>query len=135
MLKQDINEFCRTMNPHLIFNMVIMKNHRTTVGERIADERSEKGLNQSELAEKIDVTQRTLSNYERDKTSPDNQFWQNTASLGLDIQFILLGVRTNPEKLREILAVHSNGGLTREQIIETIQYLSRTMYELSKKLE
>lgn len=112
-----------------------MRNHRTTVGERIVDERTEKGLNQSQLAQKIGIVQRTLSNYEGDKTSPNNQFWQNIASLGLDIQFILLGIRSSPEALRQIQNLHSNGGLNRQQLIETIQYLAITMHELSEKLK
>lgn len=112
-----------------------MRNYKVTVGERIVDERIEKGMSQTQLAQKINIAQRTLSNYEGDKTSPNNQFWRDLASQGFDIQYILLGVRSSPETLRQIQNLHSNGGLNRQQLIETIQYLAKTMYELSEKLK
>ena len=42
------------------------------VGERLADLRKDKGLKQVELAETLKISLHTLSNYEREKSTPDD---------------------------------------------------------------
>lgn len=42
-------------------------------GERLAELREEKGLTQGELGDLFSISQDTISNYERGKTSPDDE--------------------------------------------------------------
>lgn len=42
-----------------------------TLGEKLWRLREEKGMSQDELAEKLDVSRQTISNWERDKALPD----------------------------------------------------------------
>ncbi len=44
------------------------------IGQRIQDVRIKKGLSQVDFARKVNVSQKTLSNYERGASSPDSMF-------------------------------------------------------------
>jgi len=43
------------------------------IGERLADLRKDKGLNQKDLAEVLGISLHTLSNYEREISTPDDE--------------------------------------------------------------
>jgi len=43
------------------------------IGERLADLRKDKGLKQVDLAKKLVISVHTLSNYEREKSTPDDE--------------------------------------------------------------
>ena len=42
-----------------------------SLGNKIINLRKEKGLSQEDLAEKLNVTRQTISNWETEQTSPD----------------------------------------------------------------
>ena len=57
-----------------------------TIGEKILEIRKAKDLNQEELAEKVNVTRQTISNWETDNTVPDfYQAIELCKALGIDI--------------------------------------------------
>jgi transcriptional regulator with XRE-family HTH domain len=74
------------------------KQERTPFGERIAQARERIGLNQRELAEKIEVSQRALSWWERQPTAikPD-QLVQLAKALGVTVDH-LVGCESKPTR-------------------------------------
>ena len=50
--------------------MIIMELNYSTIGERIAHRRQQKGMKQRELAEKLNISNNYLSSIERGKESP-----------------------------------------------------------------
>lgn len=49
-----------------------MKNNKQTIGQRIKELRELKGLTQAELGEKLFVSDKTISKWEKDKSEPDS---------------------------------------------------------------
>ena len=66
------------------------KQERTPFGERIADARERIGLNQRELAEKVGISQRALSWWERQPAAikPD-QLTQLAQALGVSVDYLV----------------------------------------------
>lgn len=65
-----------------------------TVGLRLRDERRRLGLTQKQFAQLGGVTPNTQINYEASRRSPNNAYWMTVAQLGVDIQYVLTGVRS-----------------------------------------
>ncbi|GJM12775.1 MAG: hypothetical protein DHS20C12_11780 [Pseudohongiella sp.] len=60
------------------------------------------GLDQTEFATAGGVSLNSQSNYERGKRSPDTSYLAKIATLGVDIQFLISGVRSeNLDKMLE----------------------------------
>ena len=60
------------------------------IGERLADLRKDKGLKQIELAEKLGISLHTLSNYEREKSTPDDEMKTRIAKLfNISLDYLL----------------------------------------------
>lgn len=63
-------------------------------GENLAKLRKERGLSQTELAERLHVSRQAVSNWERDKSYPDlDCLRQLTAQLGVSADTLLAGKR------------------------------------------
>jgi len=61
-----------------------------TMGEMIAVLRREKGLTQKELAERLNITDKAVSKWERDLACPDTQTIPRLAEiLGLSVEELL----------------------------------------------
>ena len=81
----------------------------TTIGQRIAALRREKGLKQDELAEKLGVSPQAVSKWENDQTCPDISLLPQLAKLlGVSVDELLTGktedaspVRMLPEEERK----------------------------------
>jgi transcriptional regulator with XRE-family HTH domain len=81
----------------------------TTLGNRIAALRREKGLKQDELAEKLGVSPQAVSKWENDQTCPDISILPQLAKiLGISVDTLLTGdeqqepaVRMLPEEQRK----------------------------------
>ncbi len=65
-----------------------------TIGSRIRDERSRLGLSQTAFADLAGQKKNSQINYEADKRSPDGTYLAAIAAAGVDITFVLTGVRT-----------------------------------------
>ena len=67
------------------------------IGARLRELRSQIGLTQDQLAEKLGVSKRTQGNYESGASDPTASYLSMAASqLGFDVPYILNGVRTTP---------------------------------------
>ena len=62
-----------------------------SIGQRLREERKRLSLTQAELGKTGHVTRESQRNYEMDKRSPNNIYWQAMAKLGIDIQYVLTG--------------------------------------------
>ena len=68
----------------------------TTLGERIAQLRKEKGLKQDELAEMLGITPQAVSKWENDQTCPDISLLPKLAEiLGVTVDELLSGKKEN----------------------------------------
>ena len=100
------------------------------IGERLADLRKDKKLNQKELAEKLKISTYTVSSYEREKSTPDDEMKVRIAkffNVSLDYLLGLINEERpigggNPFYIPEDLPPQAI-----EEIIEYIKYI-KTKY-------
>lgn len=87
------------------------------IGKFIAACRKEKKITQSELAEKLGVTDRSVSNWETGKNMPDLSLFKPLCEiLGITINELLSGERLDKEKYQEKFE---------ENIVNTIDYSTK----------
>ena len=87
------------------------------IGKFIAENRKKKNLTQLELAEKLGVTDRTISNWENGKNMPDLALFKPLCDeLGITINELMSGEKLNDKKYNEKLE---------ENIINTIDYIDK----------
>ncbi|PWJ50525.1 helix-turn-helix domain-containing protein [Faecalicatena contorta] len=55
--------------------------NKTKLGTNLANRRRELGLKQEEVANKINVSSKTISKWERGVSSPDISFWKGLADV------------------------------------------------------
>ncbi|MFJ3315908.1 helix-turn-helix domain-containing protein [Herbaspirillum huttiense] len=65
-----------------------------TIGERLKSERTRLGFNQTEFAAIGGVQRRAQLFYEQDERRPDAGYLQAVARLGVDVQFVVTGIRS-----------------------------------------
>ncbi|MCA6220043.1 helix-turn-helix domain-containing protein [Photorhabdus antumapuensis] len=65
-----------------------------TIGSRLREERMKFNLTQVELADIGGIHKNTQGNYENDQKSPDAKYLERIAILGIDILYIITGVRS-----------------------------------------
>lgn len=100
--------------------------NRKEIGKFIAECRKERGITQEELAEKIGVSNKTISRWETGKYMPDlTLFSKLSKELGVTINELLNGERIPKEKLEE---------KTENNIVETINYTQGIIKKNNKKL-
>jgi len=75
-------------------------------GQRLKEERQRLGLKQTELAQKIGVSEKTISNYE---TGHFNTPLMEMVHLGIDIGYLITGLPTSPECLLALKKSLENG--------------------------
>lgn len=74
-------------------------------GKLIQELRKEKGLTQMSLAEKLGVTDRAISKWERGKSFPDVSMLRPLAeALGISVSELLDGRRRSPDKVKQLPA-------------------------------
>lgn len=66
----------------------------TNFNERLKEERKRLGLNQTDFAALANVGQIAQVNYENGKRNPDSKYLQAIAKAGVDVQYILTGIRS-----------------------------------------
>lgn len=67
-----------------------------SVGQRLRQERERLGLSQEALGQAGGVLKRSVIYYERDDRSPDAKFFAAVAEAGVDVAYVITGVRTVP---------------------------------------
>lgn len=65
-----------------------------SVGECLREERGRLGLKQEEMAQIGGVTRNTQGSYERDERRPDTGYLNALHAVGLDVLYVVTGVRT-----------------------------------------
>lgn len=66
------------------------------IGERLRNERERLGLNQPEFGAIAGVSKTTQFNYEKGDRSPDAEYLAAIAGAGVDVMYVLTGVRAMP---------------------------------------
>lgn len=74
-----------------------------SAGERLREERTRLGLKQEDLAVSGGVNRNTQGSYERGARNPDTAYLAAVAALGIDVLYVILGVRS-PEPLADLSA-------------------------------
>lgn len=93
--------------------------NQVRIGKFIAKCRKEKNITQSELAEKLGVTDRSVSNWENGKNMPDLSLFKPLCELlGITINELLSGEKIPPESYQERLE---------ENIVNTIDYSTKKL--------
>ncbi len=73
-------------------------NKKHSIGQTIAELRKEKGWTQIELAEKLQVSDKAVSKWEKDTGAPSVEFFPMLAELfGVSIDYIMTGRKPEPE--------------------------------------
>lgn len=65
----------------------------TDIGTRLRDERIRLGLSQTEFGNYGGVRKNTQSKYESNERAPDALYLANVAHHGVDVQYVITGVR------------------------------------------
>ena len=91
------------------------------IGKFIAENRKKKKLTQSELAEKLGVTDRSISNWENGKNMPDLSLFKPLCDiLGITINELMSGENINKQEYNQKLE---------ENLINTIDYIGKKNVE------
>lgn len=92
-----------------------------SVGKTIAALRKEKGWTQVELAEKLQVSDKAVSKWEKDESSPSVEFFPALAELfGVSIDYLMTGKKAEPE----IIAISKNELCAKKDDVKLFESLS-----------
>lgn len=110
-----------------------------SVGTRLKEERQRLGYHtQEQFAEMAGVVRVTQSNYELDKRSPDNDYWQAVARMGVNVGYVLTGATTvrTEGKIFDINDPHLKTKLsdTLEMLAE-LSTQARDLYQTIQQIE
>jgi transcriptional regulator with XRE-family HTH domain len=62
---------------------------------RLEEERRRLNFKLNEFAEKVGVSRHTQINYEKQRRKPDTEYLENAYGLGVDILYVVVGIRSN----------------------------------------
>lgn len=118
---------------------------KTTIGQRIADARATAGLNQSQLAAKLNVAPQSVQQWERDKTTPRRTRIESLAALlSISPEWILFGKEAlstpathTPEQINEAKSSYQIADVVTSGKISDIVYipLLNSAAELTAEIE
>ena len=119
--------------------------NKHSIGKTIAQLRKEKGWTQIELAEKLQVSDKAVSKWEKDSGTPSIEFFPALAEIfGVSIDYIMtgknaneinkkLGASTTSEKLEQEAELKQNWGKEEERKIASV--LENGIINIDKLLE
>jgi transcriptional regulator with XRE-family HTH domain len=100
---------------------------RISCGSRLREERERLGQGQAEMSAATGVKPRTYQDWERGIASVSTEFLSLAATLGLDVMYVVTGVRTNEatslDPLRRAVLASFNR-CSPEKQIEAVQYMA-----------
>lgn len=76
-----------------VTSQYIFREYFVTIGARLKEERDRLKLSQTALAEAAGTTKKTQIDYEKDNTQPKAQYLAKAAALGVDVAYVITGVR------------------------------------------
>ncbi|MCL2351838.1 MAG: helix-turn-helix domain-containing protein [Firmicutes bacterium] len=96
------------------------------IGERLAELRKDRGLRQKELADKLNVKEKTISAYENDVTAPSDRIQEEIACL-FDISLDYLHGLTNEEttysREQYVILPKSCPPIMKKELLEYLEFL------------
>jgi transcriptional regulator with XRE-family HTH domain len=102
--------------------------NQENIGKFIADLRKEKNMTQQELADKLNVTDRAISNWERGRRLPDISLLKELSNLfGVTIDEIICGRRIRKEEKDKLLEQNIIQIYTTRKKIENMQILTELL--------
>ena len=93
------------------------------IGERLVDLRQDKGLKQKEFADIIGVSVHTLSNYENEKTTPDDLIKVKIAEFFNVTLDYLLGIIREPRPIHTPHMISLREDIPESAVEEIKQYI------------
>ncbi|SDK67110.1 XRE family transcriptional regulator [Billgrantia gudaonensis] len=108
----------------------------SNIGERLREERTRLGLSQTAFGEVGGVKKFAQSNYETGKRHPDALYLESLAKIGVDIQYVVSGIRStndaegvepaeeglSPVAMYDIEAAAGDGRSLEQEEVETTLY-------------
>jgi transcriptional regulator with XRE-family HTH domain len=89
-----------------------------TTGDRLREERERLRMTQEELGKALGLKSKQVqSNYERNISSPDNDYWRGAADLGVDIYYVLTGKR--------IIDQNKHSNFAKLELVDTLKSVQR----------
>jgi transcriptional regulator with XRE-family HTH domain len=106
-----------------------------SLGKRLQAERKRLGLGQEEFAGLAGLTRTAQSLYERDQRHPDTAYLQAIAAAGVDIQYVVTGMRASPAVAlsAEEAALLDNYRNADDQGRESLNNVSKALAEVKAK--
>lgn len=85
-------------------------NRMDSIGMRLREERSRLQLSQTELGDLAGITKNTQMLYESDKRSPKADYLSAVASAGVDVRYVIEGIRSDSSSVASTDASHVASG-------------------------
>jgi transcriptional regulator with XRE-family HTH domain len=104
-------------------------------GDRLRDERERLGISQRHLAEIGEVSRPSQTAYEKGGGNPPGDYWNSIAKAGIDIQYVLTGVRSSNWPPTEAT---KNKQVSKSELIDTLELIMQQTekgMELVKKMD
>lgn len=119
--------------PIVVQDLAPVKGVFVSIGRRLKEERERVGLSQTALAAAGEQSKRTQIYYEQDKVEPGAKYLSALARLGVDIQYVLTGVRSPTAKRAYVLA--TTAGEYQGWLIQTLheQFRGKELEELTDR--
>lgn len=83
------------------------------IGARLREERDRLGLSQAKFAEACGIKRTAQTTYESGERSPDARYLEAAGKIGVDIVYLLIGLRTSDEMIRALAAEVVLGHISR----------------------
>ncbi|CAM3774974.1 hypothetical protein PALA111701_25390 [Paenibacillus lactis] len=100
----------------------------STLGKRIKEFRLKRGYTQSQMAEKLGMTEANFSSYERDKSMPPSEKLSQISSiLGASTDYLLFGKLTHLDKIRMQSEFLDDTIKSSSDFEDALKYLFRTI--------
>ena len=126
---ETINEIARFFEVTTDYLFGMETGGNTMIGGKIADLRKELGLNQEEMAERLNVKQPTVANWELDRREPDLETVKKIASLfGVTTDYLLGAEKGGNTMLgKRINELRKSSGMTQEELGKKLGVVKSTI--------
>lgn len=97
-----------------------------TLGKRLKEAREALGLSQAALAEECGISAQAQLNFEKDRNLPGSAYLLELAELGVDVGYVLLGMRCaqTPEEAALLANYRSSSAGNRQRLLDTSHELA-----------
>lgn len=105
--------------------------------ERLKEERKRLLLSQTDFGDSCGVTKQAQIRYEKGIRQPDSEYLENAYKTGVDVSYLITGIRTQPVELPsdEAFLLDSFRSLNNEQKKMTLQFLLGGIENIKERVE